>query len=105
MKQNFLSQLISGADNQASSKRAAFLFFVLLFSFVLLYNLFTGRQPAEIFSNQLFELVTFSMLAVMGDKFLDLYMEFKGRKVTTKQTIVAPPDSTIVNTETTKEAK
>ena len=104
MKPSFFAQLVSGADQQVSSKRMSFLFFVLLFAFVLLYNLFTGKQPAEIFSNQLFELVIFSMLAVFGDKFMDLYLMLKGQKTTTNQTIVAPSDSAVISTTTTKES-
>lgn len=76
----FLIQMLTGEAGRVSSKRGVMVFFVLLYSFTLLYNMFTGKAPAPIYQEQLFELVIISLVAVFGEKVLSAIPAVRGKK-------------------------
>lgn len=62
--------MLSG-ENGISSKRSVMVFFVLLFAFNVIYNLITGKAPAPIYQEQVFELVIICLGTVFGEKILE----------------------------------
>lgn len=79
--------MLSGPDG-ISSKRSVMIFFVLLFAFTLIYNMITGKAPAAVYQEQLFELVIIMVSLVFGEKVVDAMKSIKGKKdepVTTNQ--------------------
>src|SRR5688500_11505210 len=101
-KRNFFISMLSGEDG-ISSKRFIMVFFVALFAFNVVYNLITGKAPAEIYQEQVFELVIICLATVFGEKILEMIMQLRGQKKTTTTTIVSPPDSTVTTIKDTKE--
>jgi len=100
MKQNFLKEMLSGIDGTASSKRGAFFWFTMLFTFLVLFDTFTGKHPQSIFIEYTFDLECLCLIAVFGEKFADLVMWMRGQKKSTTETIVAPKDATVVSKTT-----
>jgi hypothetical protein len=78
-KYNFLLEML-GAGDGTSSKRVVMVFFVLLFAFLVLWNLFTGQEPAPHWRTELFDLVRISMALVFGEKLITWFMALKGHK-------------------------
>jgi hypothetical protein len=101
-KRNFFLSMLSGEDG-ISSKRSVMIFFVLLFSFNVLWNLFTGKAPAPIYQEQVFELVVICLGVVFGEGILKMITDLRNTKKTTSTTIVSPPDSTVTTITDTKE--
>jgi hypothetical protein len=101
-KRNFFLSMLSGEDG-ISSKRSVMIFFVLLFSFNVLWNLFTGKAPAPIYQEQVFELVVICLGVVFGEGILKMITDLRNTKKTTNTTIVSPPDSTVTTITDTKE--
>lgn len=104
LKKNFFVQMLSGADG-ISSKRSIMLFFVVLFAFCVLWNLFTGKAPASIYQEQVFELVIICLGTVFGERILQMIADLRNTKKTTSTTIVSPPDSTVTTITDAKEPK
>jgi xanthosine utilization system XapX-like protein len=103
-KRNFFISMMSGEDG-ISSKRFIMIFFVALFAFNVVYNLLTGKAPAPIYQEQVFELVVICLGTVFGEGILKMIADFKNTKKTTSTTIVSPPDSTVTTITDTKEPK
>lgn len=103
MFRTFIMAMLSG-ERGPSSKRGVMVWLLLVFTVVLFVNLFTGKAPAAIYSEQLFELLLVAMGIVFGEKFVAALSTAR-QKSTTKTTVVAPPDATVVNTTETKETK
>lgn len=81
MKQSFFYQMFtSGKTGRVSSKRVVMVFFVLLYAYCLLYNIYTGKAPTQLFQEQLFELVLISLLAVFGEQVTSLLSLMRGEK-------------------------
>lgn len=99
MYRNFFLSMLSGPEG-VSSKRSVMLFFVLLFAFCVVYNLFTGKAPASIYQEQVFELVIITVSLVFGEKVLDAIPKIRQSKKDTNTTVVAPPDATVAITGT-----
>lgn len=102
MKRNFFISMLSG-ENGISSKRSVMLFFVVLFAFNVLWNMFTGKAPAPIYQEQVFELVIICLGTVFGEQVLTMIGDLRNTKKTTSTTIVSPPDSTVTTITDTKE--
>lgn len=101
MFRTFIMAMLSG-ERGPSSKRGVMVWLLLLFTFIIIVNLFTGKQPAAMYSEQLFELLLVAMGIVFGEKFVTALSTAR-QKSTTKTTVVAPTDTTVVTTqETTK---
>jgi hypothetical protein len=96
--------MLSGEDG-ISSKRSVMVFFVVLFAFSVLWNLFTGKAPAPIYQEQVFELVIICLGTVFGEGILKMIADLRNTKKTTSTTIVSPPDSTVTTITDTKEPK
>lgn len=94
--------MLSGEDG-ISSKRSAMVFFVLLFTFCVIYNMITGKAPAPIYQEQVFELVIICFVGVFGEKILEYLVQLKGQKKTTTTTIVSPEQPTVTTITDTKE--
>jgi hypothetical protein len=97
IRRNFFLSMLSGPEG-ISSKRSVMVFFVVLFSFCVVWNLFTGMAPASIYQEQVFELVIITISLVFGEKVIDALPKIRGAKKDTTTTIVAPPDSTVAVT-------
>lgn len=76
---------------------------LLLFTFIVVIDQWTGKHPQQMYSEQLFELLLVSMGIVFGEKFVSVLSAARNQKSTTKTTVVAPPDATVINTEEVKE--
>lgn len=96
--------MLSGEDG-ISSKRSTMVFFVLLFAFCVLWNLFTGKAPAPIYQEQVFEIVVICLGLVFGEGVLKTIADLRNTKKTTSTTIVSPPDSTVTTITDMKEPK
>lgn len=72
-------ELLSGA-NGISSKRSVMVWFVLLFSFVLIFNMATGKAPNPTLLDQLNELTIISIAAVFGERFIDFIKQKRSIK-------------------------
>jgi hypothetical protein len=64
---NFFSQMLTG-QNGISSKRSVMVFFVLLFSFMSVYNMITGKAPNELYQEQVFEILIIAICTVFGER-------------------------------------
>lgn len=103
-KRNFFISMLSGEDG-ISSKRSVMVFFVVLFAFCVMWNLFTGKAPAAIYQEQVFELVIICLGTVFGEGILKMIADLRNTKKTTSTTIVSPPDSTVTTITDMKEPK
>lgn len=103
-RKNFFISMLSGEDG-ISSKRSVMVFFVVLFAFCVLWNLFTGKAPAPIYQEQVFEIVIICLGVVFGEGILKMIADLRNTKKTTSTTIVSPPDSTVTTITDTKEPK
>lgn len=101
MFRTFIMAMLSG-ERGPSSKRGVMVWLLLLFTFMVVVDLFTGKHAQDMYSNQVFELLLVAMGIVFGEKFISALTITRGQKSTTKTT-VAPPDATIINTQETKE--
>ena len=102
MLRAFLVSMLSG-ERGPSSKRGVMVWLLLLFTFIVVVDMFTGKHPQQMYSEQVFELLIIAMGIVFGEKFVSIFTLARSQKSTTKTTVVAPPDATVVNTEVKKE--
>jgi uncharacterized membrane protein YoaK (UPF0700 family) len=102
MFRTFIINMLSG-QHGPSSKRGVMVWLLLLFTFIVIIDMFTGKHPQEMYSEQVFELLIIAMGIVFGEKFVSIFTLARNQKLTTKTTVVAPPDATVVNTEVKKE--
>lgn len=75
-----LDMMRSSTTGGVSSKRGFMVWCLMLFTYSYLVNLHTGKQPSELFQQELFQLTFASIVAVFGEPFLNAWIEFKGRK-------------------------
>lgn len=94
--------MLSG-ENGISSKRSVMVFFVLLFTFTVIYNMVTGHAPAPIYQEQVFELVIICITAVFGEGVMNALERMKAKKTTSTTTIVTPEQPTVTTITDTKE--
>lgn len=67
MKQ-FIKQILTDVDGNPSSKRVVMFMFVIVFLFVTLYNMYTGKAPIESIQTQLDYAMLWALTAVFGEK-------------------------------------
>lgn len=102
MFRTFIMAMLSG-ERGPSSKRGVMVWLLWLFTFLVVFNVITGKKPDEIYIHQVFELLIIAMGIVFGEKFINVLTLIRNQRSTTKTTVVAPPDATVINTEQTKE--
>jgi hypothetical protein len=92
MKTNFLLELLGGIGSRISSRRTVMVWFVLLFSFEIVINIFTGGekglQPAPELRMELFQVLIVSLVLVFGDIVVKVLEFLRGKKLD----ITAPTD-------------
>jgi preprotein translocase subunit SecG len=81
MKNNFIVELLGGIGSRISSRRTSMVFFILLFAFCLILNIFTGKEPSQQFHDELFHLTVLSLVLVFGDIVLKVLAFFKGKQI------------------------
>lgn len=84
-KVNFLTELLGGIGSKISSRRTLMIWCMLLFSFLLILNTFTGGEkglkPSDTFQTQLFEVLITSLVLVFGDIVIKVLGFLRGKKV------------------------
>lgn len=78
---NFLRDLLGGVGSAISSRRTVMVWFVLLFSFEIVLNIFTGLAPSDELRMELFQVLIVSLVLVFGDIVLKVLEYMKGRKM------------------------
>lgn len=76
----FIFEMLTGEAGRLSSKRGVMVWLLLLFTFVLLYNLVTGKALSPTYSDQLFQLLCLALMTVFGEKWIAAYFALKGKK-------------------------
>jgi hypothetical protein len=88
MKTNFLLELLGGIGSRISSRRTVMVWFVLLFSFEIVLNIFTGLKPTDELRMELFQVLIISLVLVFGDIVVKVLEFLRGKKLD----ITAPTD-------------
>jgi hypothetical protein len=95
MKTNFLLELLGGIGSRISSRRTVMVWFVLLFSFEIVVNIFTGGekglQPAPELRMELFQVLIVSLVLVFGDIVVKVLEFLRGKKIDIPPTPTDPP--------------
>lgn len=82
--------MLAGTSGKASSKRGVMIWLLMMFTFLVIYNTFTGKAPQTLYSDQLFQLLCLSLVTVFGEKWLNAWLAMKG-----KAKPDAPPDTPV----------
>lgn len=82
----FIFELLGGVGSRISSKRSVMIWFVLLYTYLILLNAHTGKSPSATFQEQLFELLCLSIVVVFGEGAFQIWKMIKG-----KDTTLPPP--------------
>jgi hypothetical protein len=85
---NFLLELLGGIGSRISSRRTVMVWFVLLFSFEVVLNIFTGLKPTDELRMELFQVLIISLVLVFGDVVIKVLEFLRGKKLN----ITAPSD-------------
>lgn len=85
---NFLLELLGGIGSRISSRRTVMVWFVLLFSFEVVLNIFTGLKPTDELRMELFQVLIVSLVLVFGDIVIKVLDFLRGKKLN----ITAPSD-------------
>jgi len=85
MFRTFIMAMLSG-ERGPSSKRGVMVWLLLLFTFMVVIDLFTGKHPQQIYTDQVFELLLVAMGIVFGEKFVTALTVSRGQKLGNKQT-------------------
>jgi hypothetical protein len=94
----FFTQMLSG-ERGVSSKRSVLFWCMVLETINFMTNLFTGKAMSETYSDHLHVLTLAAMGIVFGEPAMKAIGAAKGGSKT-KTTVVAPGESTVINTET-----
>lgn len=81
MKSNFLLQLLGGIGSSISSRRTVMVWFVLLFSFEIVLNIFTKLEPSAELRMELFQVLIVSLVLVFGDIVIKVMEFMRGKKM------------------------
>jgi len=76
--------MLSG-ERGPSSKRGVMVWLLLLFTFMVVIDLFTGKHPQQIYTDQVFELLLVAMGIVFGEKFVTALTISRNQKLSNKQ--------------------
>lgn len=93
--------MMSGGGGGVSSKRNVLIWFVLLFTALVICSCF-GINASGFWQQKVVDITETALVLVFGEKALDFLLLLRGQK-TTSTTVVAPPDSTVVTTTTDKK--
>lgn len=63
----FIKGIFTDKDGQFSSKRVFLMLMTVLFVFISVFNLFTGKNLDETLKNQLFYLIVYALSVVFGE--------------------------------------
>jgi hypothetical protein len=74
---NYLVSMLSG-ESGVSVKRNVLVFLVLLFAYILIIDLHTGRHPSAPLQDQLHELLNLAFVLVFGEKAMNVIKLRKG---------------------------
>lgn len=80
-KFNFIIELLGGAGSRISSKRSVMIWFVLLFTYLIVLNAYTGKSPSSEFRTELFQLTVLSIVLVFGEIALKIYQAIRGKNI------------------------
>lgn len=104
---NFIFQVFSENGNP-SSKRVICFILLFLYSFVLLYNLFTGKKPDDTIEVQLYYMLVTNLGIILGSNIVDAVKTVKTTQAESNVKVGAPsptpapvvaaaPATTIIN--------
>lgn len=85
MNFKFLVEMFSG-ESGVSAKRGTLLWSVIVFTFLITVNVFTGKQPSPFWCDLLDQLLKLSLAAVFGEPVIKAYAEYLKNKGSNKQT-------------------
>lgn len=91
MKTNFLLELLGGIGSRISSRRTVMVWFVLLFSFEVILNIFTGLKATDELRMELYQVLIISLVLVFGDIVVKVMEFFKGKKIDITPPTDPPP--------------
>lgn len=91
MKTNFLLELLGGIGSRISSRRTVMMWFVLLFSFEVVLNIFTGLKATDELRMELFQVLIVSLVLVFGDIVIKVLEFLRGKKIDITPTPTDPP--------------
>lgn len=74
---NYIVSMLSG-ESGVSVKRNVLVFLVLLFAYIIVTNLHTGKQPSAALMDQLHELLNLAFIVVFGEKVVNAVKLRKG---------------------------
>lgn len=74
---NYIVSMLSG-DSGVSVKRNVLVFLVLLFAYIIIFNLHTGKHPSPALLDQLHELLNLAFIVVFGEKVVNAVKMRKG---------------------------
>lgn len=77
----FFINMLTGEAGRVSSKRGVMVWLLLLFTFVCIYNLVTGKSLNALYADQLFELLVITIITVFGEKWLTAWFAAKTNKL------------------------
>jgi hypothetical protein len=77
----FIFELLGGIGSRISSRRTVMVWFVLLFSFEIVLNIFTGLKPADELRMELFQVLIVSLVLVFGDIVIKVIEFLRGKKI------------------------
>jgi hypothetical protein len=80
----FLSGLLSDSNGTPSSKRMVMFMLTVLFIFILIVNLWTGKNLDETLKNQLFYLLCWMFSMVLGERVVNIFGKKNPVKTDTK---------------------
>lgn len=78
----FIINMLSG-ERGPSSKRSVMVWLLLLFTYVILNNLHTGKSLSPMYSEQLFELLIIAIASVFGEKIVSVLQRIRGKDTPT----------------------
>jgi hypothetical protein len=76
----FIFSMLTGESGRISSKRGVMMILLTAFLVVVFTNLYTGKQLAQTYSEQLFEVLCLSLVLVFGEKILPYIATLRGKK-------------------------
>ena len=100
MNINFFISMFKGANNGVSSKRVVLVWFVLLFTYLIILNAHTGKHVSDSLQTMLDEALKLALIAVFGEPAIAALGRKKG--AVTETTITDDKGQLKEKTEVTK---
>lgn len=70
---DFIKRVLTDSDGNPSSKRIVMFALTILFIAAFIYNMTTGKTPAQVFTDQLFTLLLYIFSVVFGEKVVNIF--------------------------------